>query len=84
MILFKGCSAKAVDTGFATKSLLQTGLISIGFGAYIGLVVASKAFNGQKDLSEPSSKCKSILRLLIFAILMIPGGLFYLLNFLAI
>lgn len=46
MILSKCNNQAAIDEGFTTKSLIQTGLITIGFGAYVGLLVESKTFNG--------------------------------------
>jgi hypothetical protein len=49
------CSEDASNDGFAATSLLQTGLITIGFGAYMGLVLHSKMFNGQKGLVETES-----------------------------
>jgi len=76
------CGSGALNSAYTQKSLLQTGLISIGFGAYYGLVFQGFKFNGQRGLEKPASNLKKTFqRLLVFAILTLPGGVFYLLNF---
>lgn len=80
------CGPGPLQSAYAEKSFQQTGLISIGFGAYCGMVFSWYYFNGQKGLEEPYAKggCKALLRLFVFSALAIPGGLFYLLNFIGI
>lgn len=56
-------------------------MISIGFGAYYGLVMQSYKFNGQAGLQAINGNLGlAIKRICVFAGLMIPGGLPYLLN----
>jgi len=44
------CGTRPLNSAFAEKSFLQTGLISIGFGAYFGMAFQWYYFTGQKGL----------------------------------
>jgi hypothetical protein len=44
------CGTGPLNSAFAKKSFQQTGLISIGFGAYLGMVFQWYYFTGQKGL----------------------------------
>ena len=80
------CGAEALNSKFAEKSLIQTGLVTLGFGAYFGLVMQSYHFNGQKDHEEPVDRraMSAVMRLLVYVVLLLPGIFIYGLNFLDI
>lgn len=80
------CGPGPLAEAFATKSLVQTGLVSIGFGAYFGLVMASYHFDCQKEIEEPVDRKEmaAVKRICIFAALLLPGGAIYGLNFVGI
>ena len=44
--IYAKCDPSKLNDAFAKKSLLQTGLIAIGFGAYYGCVLQGYLFHG--------------------------------------
>lgn len=73
------CGAAKLKNAFTAKSMVEQGLIGLGFGAFYGLYFAFKFFKGSTRYLTPSSQSglKAVARVIVTLLLCSPCLLIY-------
>ena len=72
-----------MDEAYETESMIEAGVIGVGFGAYLGLLFYARKFPGlQKREVDSDARWYTwpLLRVLVGFIICLPVGSFYLLK----
>lgn len=76
------CTEKSLNHAFEAKSMLDNGIIGIGFGGYLGVIFHAKRHPGMmmRKLSQSEPWYKSILRIAVGLAICLPVFPLYLLS----
>jgi hypothetical protein len=69
------CGTTPVNQSFDKKSMVQAGVFSVGYGAYLGILLYRKLFDQFDYLTLRTNWYKYLLRYLVMAVMSLPFGL---------